>query len=83
MRFADRFIDYLPRVTYPTRAGAHGNSAFALILALDYCSSVQHRALHRSISERANLWFGRDQRYPATMSQAAKIFYPAGWSRRF
>ena len=31
-----RFKDYLPRLTYPIRAGTHANTAFALILAHDW-----------------------------------------------
>lgn len=76
--FADRFVDYLPRVVYPTRAGMHGNSAFALLLALDYCDTVQHRALHRLISERANLWFGRDQTYRADYEPSGEDFLSGG-----
>lgn len=76
--FADRFIDFLPRATYPTRAGAHGNSAFALLLALDYSEALQHRALHRSIAERANLWFGRDRRYPARYEPSGDDFLSGG-----
>ena len=76
--FAGRFIDFLPRATYPTRAGAHGNSAFALLLALDYCEAVQHRALHRSISERANSWFSRDRCYPADYEPSGDDFLSGG-----
>ena len=76
--FADRFIDFLPRAAYPTRAGVHSNSAFALLLALDYCDRVQHRALQRLISERANLWFGRDRRYPASYEPSGDDFPSSG-----
>ena len=76
--FAERFVDFLPRATYPTRAGTHGNSAFALLLALDYCEVVQHRALHRLIAERANLWFGRDRRYPADYEPSGDDFLSSG-----
>ena len=34
--FAVRFSAFLPLATYPIRAGAHGNTAFAARLALDY-----------------------------------------------
>ena len=34
--FAERFLRFLPRPTYPVRAGAHSNTAFALALAADY-----------------------------------------------
>lgn len=76
--FADRFVEFLPRATYPTRAGTHGNSAFACLLALDYCETVQHRALHRLIAERANLWFGRDRRYPADYEPSGDDFLSSG-----
>ncbi|MBA3254284.1 MAG: DUF2891 domain-containing protein [Burkholderiaceae bacterium] len=76
--FAERFVDFLPRATYPTRAGTHGNSAFALLLALDYGEAAQHRALHRLIAERANLWFGRDRRYPAEYEPSGDDFLSSG-----
>jgi hypothetical protein len=34
--FVERFKMFLPRATYPIRAGVHSNTAFALRLALDY-----------------------------------------------
>ena len=76
--FADRFVDFLPRATYPTRAGTHGNSAFALLLALDFSDTAQHRGLHRSIVERANVWFGRDRRYPADYEPSGDDFLSSG-----
>ena len=76
--FADRFMQFLPRVDYPTRAGTHGNTAFALLLALDYCEAVQHRALYSLIAERANRWFGRDHRYPADYEPDGDDFLSGG-----
>ena len=34
--FSERLKEYLPRLTYPIRAGTHANTAFALILALQW-----------------------------------------------
>jgi hypothetical protein len=76
--FADRFMQYLPRADFPTRAGTHGNSAFALLLALDWCETIQHRALRQAVVERANRWFGRDRRYPAGYEPAGDDFLAAG-----
>ena len=76
--FADRFIRFLPRADYPTRAGTHGNSAFALLLALDWCEAVQHRQLRQAIVERAKRWFGGDRRYPARYEPGGDDFLPAG-----
>lgn len=41
---SERFADYLPRLTYPVRAGTHGNTSFALIHALRW-ARVNDRAL--------------------------------------
>ena len=45
--FADRFSDFLPRATYPIRAGVHGNTAFALLLAMDYPDAALRPLLTR------------------------------------
>lgn len=37
--FADRFHNYLPKLTYPVRVGAHYNTAFALVLTLDWAAA--------------------------------------------
>jgi hypothetical protein len=37
--FADRFKLYLPKLTYPIRVGTHFNTAFALVLALEWAST--------------------------------------------
>lgn len=76
--FADRFVDFLPRADYPNRSGAHGNSAFALLLALDYCAANEHRVLQRLIVERAHRWFGRDRRYPADYEPNGDDFLSGG-----
>lgn len=76
--FADRFLAYLPKADFPTRAGTHSNSAFALRLALDWCDAVQHLALRRAVGERANCWFGRDRRYPASYEPGGEDFLSGG-----
>jgi hypothetical protein len=76
--FADRFLAYLPKADFPTRAGTHANSAFASRLALDWCDAVQHLALRRAIGERANRWFGRDRHYPASYEPGGEDFLSGG-----
>jgi hypothetical protein len=63
--FAERFRLFLPKADYPVRAGAHGNTAFALRLALEYAEVVRDAGLLDSVHERARLWYGRDQAAPA------------------
>ncbi|HEV2569096.1 DUF2891 domain-containing protein [Sphingomonas sp.] len=55
--FADRFLNFLPRLTYPIRVGTHFNSAFALKLALDWPDPK----LHALIAGKARGWFGQDR----------------------
>jgi len=58
--FADRFCRYLPKATYPVRAGTHANSAFALALALEYAQVANDRRLAELAAATARAWFGDD-----------------------
>lgn len=59
-RFAQRWCDFLPKATYPTRSGAHFNSAFAVLLSLRYARVVQDTRLERVLGDAALQWFGND-----------------------
>ncbi|KYF69396.1 DUF2891 domain-containing protein [Sorangium cellulosum] len=59
--FAERFLEFLPRATYPVRAGAHTNTAFALALALEYAAVKGDARLSRRCAEAARAWYGRDE----------------------
>ncbi len=58
---ADRFMDFLPKATYPIRSGAHHNFAFAAALARDYAVEVEDDALLGLLWEKAVDWFGADR----------------------
>ncbi|MDB5429465.1 MAG: hypothetical protein JWP35_581 [Caulobacter sp.] len=58
--FADRFRDYLPKATYPVRAGVHSNTAFALRLACDYAETCGDKALGALLADKALGWYGGD-----------------------
>jgi hypothetical protein len=60
--FAGRFCAFLPKLTYPIRTGTHFNTAFALILALDWAEG-NDEPLTVLIAERAHDWFGGDRGY--------------------
>jgi hypothetical protein len=60
--FADRFSTFLPKLTYPIRTGTHFNTAFALILALEW-AEANDAALAGLIRERALAWYGEDRAY--------------------
>ncbi len=58
--FADRFRHYLQILTYPIRAGTHFNTAFALILALEWAQQFDPD-LAELIRARARHWFIGDR----------------------
>jgi hypothetical protein len=59
--FADRFRAFLPKADYPVRGGAHGNTAFALALAIDYPRARGDAGLEALIAETAVRWYGADR----------------------
>ena len=58
--FADRFRAYLPVLTYPIRVGTHFNTAFSMILSLEWAETFDP-SLAQLIRERALHWFGADR----------------------
>src|SRR5262249_29873148 len=58
--FAKRFEVYLPKATYPNRAGTHGNSAFALALTMEYAAAVGDSSLARLVADAARRWYAKD-----------------------
>jgi hypothetical protein len=78
LAFAERFVRFMGRSDYPVRVGTHGNSAFAMLLALDWCEQVQHPALRQAIHAKARQWFGRDARYPAAYEPGGNDFLSGG-----
>jgi hypothetical protein len=77
-RIALLLAEHLPRLDYPVRAGTHGNTAFACILALDYAHICAHPALARVIVDGARRWFGRDRRYPSLYEPGGEDFLSPG-----
>jgi hypothetical protein len=59
--FVARFVGYLPRATYPVRVGTHGNSAFALRLALDYAEAAGDHPFAALLRHRATHWYVTDR----------------------
>jgi hypothetical protein len=58
--FAARFREFLPKATYPIRAGTHANTAFAAALALGYADGAGDAALGALLRGRARAWYGGD-----------------------
>jgi hypothetical protein len=58
--FRARFKTYLSKLTYPNRAGTHGNAAFALALAQEYAAAAKDYGLAKSIRAAAHGWYAKD-----------------------
>jgi len=58
--FAERFLQFLPKTTYPIRVGTHFNTAFAARLTIEYANTVGDTRLGTLISAQALSWFGED-----------------------
>jgi hypothetical protein len=76
-RIAGRFLDWLPKATYPVRHGVHSNSAFGLSLALPYAQAragAGDPSLLEAIMAKAYTWFGADILYPAALEPSGTDF---------
>lgn len=60
LAFVARFKEFLPKATYPVRAGTHFNTAFALALAFEYAETGADHDLEAIIREKAVAWYGDD-----------------------
>ena len=60
LAFARRLSAYLEVMTYPIRVGTHFNTAFALILSLEWADAFD-TALAAQIRDRPRHWFGTDR----------------------
>ena len=75
---AERLYVWLPRAGYPVRAGTHGNSAFALVLAHRYAMQRRNAPLAATIADRAHSWFAADRAYPADYEPSGDDFLSGG-----
>ena len=66
-----RFVNGAP---YPIRAGTHGNTAFAGLLALDYARVAKDAALEDAIRIAARRWYGADRNAPLAYEPALDEF---------
>jgi hypothetical protein len=69
-----RFGEYLQNLSFPVRAGTHGNTAFAMLLALD----LTRPQLNALIEERCRAWYLADRDYPAAYEPDGEDFLSGG-----
>lgn len=75
--FVSRYLQFLPKQTYPIRTGVHPNTAFGLAFAFDYAQSSGNKKLETLIVERSRTYFGRDGAYPAAWEPGGEDFFSA------
>lgn len=75
----DLWCRFLQVSHYPQRAGTHGNSAFAMILALRYARKHGRAAFERELISGAIRWFDHDRKYPAEYEPSGSDFLSPGW----
>lgn len=73
--FADRYLEFLPRQTYPIRRGVHPNTAFGIAFALDYARIVGHHQLEQLLVQRSLDYFSQDKDYPAQWEPDGDDFF--------
>ncbi len=72
---AIRYMEFLPKQTYPIRTGVHPNTAFGLSFALDYASAVKDERLSTLLVQRARDYFLKDGDYPAAWEPSGEDFF--------
>ncbi len=70
-----RYLEFLPKQTYPIRTGVHPNTAFGLAFAYDYATSLKNEKLTNLIAERSRTYFARDANYPAAWEPGGEDFF--------
>ncbi len=73
----DLMLDWLPKATYPSRDGAHGNTAFGLARSLPWARRLARRGEPRllgAIADAATRWYGDDRAYPASWEPSGADF---------
>jgi hypothetical protein len=61
---AAKYIDFLPKLTYPNRTGEHPNTAFGMSFAWDWAKATGHEELSRLIEERSINYYSKDVNCP-------------------
>ncbi|MGE0359849.1 MAG: DUF2891 domain-containing protein [Vicinamibacterales bacterium] len=69
-----RYLDFLPKQTYPIRTGVHPNTAFGLGFALDYAIALGDAPLKELVVARSRDYFLGDTDYPAKLEPSGSDF---------
>ncbi len=70
----NRFIEYLPKLTYPIRVGTHSNTAFALSFAYDFAIASNNNQLLELITSSAVEYYYNDLNCPIEWEPSGNDF---------
>ena len=60
----DRYIEFLPKLTYPIRTGEHPNTAFGISLAIDYAHAIMDEDFLNLLTSRSRDYYLNDKDCP-------------------
>jgi hypothetical protein len=75
---ARRMARFVSGAPYPVRAGSHGNTAFACLLALDYARTATDQKLGQEIEAAALRWYQTDRDAPLAYEPSLDDFLSPG-----
>ncbi len=64
LKIVEKFIEFLPKQTYPIRTGVHPNTAFGLVFAYDYAKKTGNTKFLNLIVKRGRDYFEKDKNCP-------------------
>jgi hypothetical protein len=70
-----RYLDFLPRQTYPIRTGVHPNTAFGIACALDYAREVRNTELEKMLVQRSLDYYASDTAAPVSWEPGGEDFF--------
>lgn len=70
-----KWMDYLPKQTYPNRTGVHPNTAFALAFALDWARTTKDEVFEKELIEKSKYFYLNDKNTPAYLEPDGSDFF--------
>lgn len=71
----EHLMSWLPKLTFPVRSGTHNQTAFAMVLSLDYARAVGNAAMEDLLIERALDFHGGDHNCPVHLEPSGEDFF--------
>ncbi|AEA44452.1 DUF2891 domain-containing protein [Fluviicola taffensis] len=74
----EKYLEFIPKLNYPIRSGDHINTAFGLTFSFDYAVYTKNDSLQKLITQKAQLFYGNDQKYPLYLEPGGYDFLSPG-----